>query len=160
VTTMRSRVIPRLGVAAMVVALLPAGAEATSTHDEYVAQVNPICKSATRQAKKIPDRIRQTGNPFIGSLLRAKLYAKLLKRTIRRIARVEPAPGEADAVNAWLGANRRTVRLIHGLLRAVDRGDAPRARKLIRKIVRSQRQSRKRAAALGLPACAKGPRPS
>lgn len=157
---MRSRVIPglALAVAGVSVAVLAPGALATSTHQEYVAQVNPICKNAARQAKKIPNRVKKSGNPFIDALRRTGLYAKLLGRTIRRIAAVEPAPGEEARVKSWLKSDRRTVRLIRRFLRSVKRGDLQRARALIPKIVRSQRKNRKKAAALGLPACSKAAR--
>jgi hypothetical protein len=128
---------------------------ATATHDEYVAKVNPICKSAARQAKKIPSRVGNSGRPLIDALRRANAYAKLLNKTIHRIANVQPAPGEAAQVKAWLDSDRRTVRLIRRFLRAAKHGDFAKARALIPKIVRSQRTNRKRAANLGLPACSK-----
>src|SRR4051812_9490000 len=89
-------------IAAIFTALLAAPALATDTHAQYVAQVNPICKDAARQAKKIPGRITKTGNPFVDALQESRLFGKLLHRTIGRIAAVDPAPGEDAEVNSWL----------------------------------------------------------
>jgi hypothetical protein len=132
-------------------------AQATDTHDEYIAQVNPICKSAARQAKKIPSQIRETGNPFIDGLKRSVLFGKLLGKTISRIAQIQPAPGEEQAVTAWLDEGRREVRLIRQVVAAVKhRKPARRVKVLIKKVGVSQRKGQARAAALGLTVCAGG----
>jgi uncharacterized membrane-anchored protein YjiN (DUF445 family) len=143
-----------LAIAALSTVALSPAALAVSTHQEYVAEVNPICKSAAREAKRIPSRIEKTGNPFIDALQKSALYGKLLSKTIRRIAKVEPAPGEEAAVKAWLDEGRRQARLIRGLLRAVKHGNAKRAKVLIKRIARSQERGRAQVAALGLTACA------
>jgi hypothetical protein len=146
--------------AGLIAAVAAPAALATSTHQEYVAQVNPICKDAARQAKRIPSRIQSTGRPLIDSLRRTEAYANLVSKTIRRIAAVEPAPGEHSQVKSWLDSDRRTVRLIRRFIRAARKGDFAKARGLIPKVVRSQEINRKRAAALGLPACSRGKQPS
>jgi hypothetical protein len=143
--------------AVVVVALAVSATDAlaTSTHDEYVAQVNPICKSASAVAKRKLSRVKSTGNPFIDSLLRARLYGKLLAKTIHHIATVAPAPGEEAAVKSWLDQGRRTVRLINRLLHSFGSNPKPhRVRSLIKQIGISQRNAGAQARTLGLPACA------
>jgi NADPH-dependent ferric siderophore reductase len=158
---MQRRLTPGRTIAVAVVsaAALAPVALATGTHQEYVAQVNPICKSAARQARKIPNQVKPTGRPLVDSLRRSSAYARLLSKTFRRIAAVDPAPGEAAQVKAWLAGSRRTVRLIRSFVRASSRGDFAKAAKLIGKTIRSQRIGQKRARRLGLTACAGSSRP-
>src|SRR3954452_21665393 len=120
-----------LAVAAVAVAITAADAFASATHDEYVAQVNPICKSASAVAKRKLSRVKSTGNGFFDYLLKTRLYGKLLNKTIHNIARVEPAPGEEAAVKAWLDESRRTVRLINQLLASFAHPKAHRVKVLI-----------------------------
>ena len=144
-----------VAIAALTAAILASAALATSTHQEYVAQVNPICKQAARQAKKIQNRNPKTGNALTDYLRRTSAYANLLAKTIHRIANVQPAPGEAAQVNAWLKGDRHTVKLIRSFVAAAHRGDFPKAKSLIPKIVKSQGTNSKRASKLGLTACTK-----
>jgi hypothetical protein len=149
-----------LAIAAWWVAGATSLAQATSSHEEYVAQVNPICKGAAQRAAEKLDRLKSTGDPFFDSLLRARLYGKLLSKAIRHVATVQPPPGEEEAVKAWLDEGRRTVRLIKKLFGSVRKGDARRFRVLSKRIVRAQRVAGARAEALGLPACARGEAPT
>jgi hypothetical protein len=160
---MARRVTPKGAVAVLALACTAALAPvalATSTHQEYVAKVNPICKDAARDAKRIPSRVRPTGRPLVDFLRRTSAYANLLSKALKRIAAVEPAPGEATRVKAWLSSGRRTVRLIRRFVRLSSSGDFGAAKELIRKIVRSQRIGQKRAARLGLPACSRDSQPT
>ena len=144
-----------LAIAGLTAVVTASAALATATHQEYVAQVNPICKDAARQAKRIQNRIPKTGNALTDYLRRTSAYANLLAKTIHRISNVQPAPGEAAQVKAWLKGDRHTVKLIRSFVAAAHRGDFPKGKTLIPKIVKSQRTNAKRAGALGLRACAK-----
>jgi hypothetical protein len=139
------------------VAALAGTAKATDTHEEYVAQVSPICKSAARQAKKIPSRIDETGNAFLDGVQRAALWGKLLSKTIRRIASVDPPPGQEAAVKSWLDEGRRLARLIRKLVGAVKRHEAGRARVLIKRFGMSLSRGQRKATKLGLTACVREP---
>src|SRR3954452_475874 len=132
-----------MAAAVLMVAALASTALATSTHAEYVSKVNPICKETSRQAKRIPSRIQSTGRPLIDALRRTEAYRKLLVKAIQRISAVEPAPGEAAQVKAWIKSDRHTVRLIRGFIRAASNGDFAKARALIPKFLKSQRVNRK-----------------
>jgi hypothetical protein len=149
-----------LAVVALAASVAATDALATSTHDEYVAQVNPICKSASAVAKRKLDKLNGTGDPFVDFLLRARLYSKLLDKTIHHIAMVPPAPGEEAAVKSWLDEGRKTVRLINKLLRSF--GPHPSVRKvksLLKRIGVAQRRSVNKATNLGLTACSAQKRP-
>jgi hypothetical protein len=147
-----------LGIVALCAVAAAATAQATSTHDEYVAQVNPICKSAAKVAKRKLDHVKSTGNPFFDYLLRARLYGKLLGKAIHHIATVPPVPGEEAQVKSWLDEGRRTVRLINRLLGLFGHHpSAHRVKSLLKQIGVSQRAASRQASALGLRACS-GPK--
>jgi hypothetical protein len=143
----------------LMLAVLAPAAQGTTTHAEYVAQVNPICKSAARQAKKIPSQIKPTGDRFADFLLRAQRFGKLLGKTTKRIAAVAPAPGEEAAVRSWIKGLRQQKRLIDRYLRAVGHGNAKEALAFGERTARAERRNRRRAANLGLPACSGGDQP-
>jgi hypothetical protein len=150
--------IGKRGMALAAVALsgaIFATAAAAMTHDEYVAQVNPICKRAAPALKRIPSRIRHTGNPFIDSLEEAILYGKLLGKTLNKIERIPPAPGDEAAVAAWIGEGRNVTRSIKAEFRAFLHGKPKRVKVMIKRIVVSQRRASADAAALGLTACSR-----
>jgi len=154
------RVRASLALVAIAAAVAATSAFATATHEEYVAQVNPICKDASAVAKRKLDKLKPSGNPFVDFLLRSRLYAKLLDKTISRIATVPPAPGEEAAVASWLDEGRTTVHLINKLLHSF--GPHPsvhKVRVLLKQIHIAQGRSVKKAKALGLTACAAQKRP-
>jgi hypothetical protein len=154
------RGLPRAAVAAALLgALVSAPAALAVTHDEYVAQVNPICKNAAEQAKRIPDRIKSTGDPTADSFLETAAFGKLLGRTARRIAAVEPAPEDAVRVDVWIDGLLRQKRLIDRFIRSIARGKRKRAKVLIKRIGNAERMNRTNAANLGLLACTTGGHP-
>ncbi len=142
-----------LGVALVVV--LASTAFAAATHDEYVSQVNPICKRAAPGLKRIPSRIRHTGNPFIDSLEESILYGKLLGKALNKIERIPPAPGDEALVAAWIGEGRSVTRYIKAEFRAFLHGKPKRVKVMIKRIVVHQRRAASYAAALGLTACSR-----
>jgi hypothetical protein len=144
---------PTIAALAVATAAPASIASAATTHEEYVAQVNPICKDATRQAKKIPSQIKPTGDPFVDSLLVTQRFGKLLGRTTRRIAEVAPAPGEEAAVSSLVDGLRWQKRLIDRYLRAIGHGKPKRAKVLTKRIARVEQRNREMAAKLGLTAC-------
>jgi hypothetical protein len=143
----------------LMLAVLAPATQAATTHAEYVAQVNPICKDATRQAKRIPSQIKPTGDRFTDFLLATQRFGKLLGKTTRRIAAVAPAPGEEAAVRRLIDGLRQQRRLIRRYLRAVGHGDAKQAIALAERTARIEQRNRRRAANLGLPACSSGDQP-
>jgi hypothetical protein len=154
------RGLPRAAVgAALVAALVSAPAALAFTHDEYVAQVNPICKDAAEKAKRIPDRIKSTGDPTADSFLATEAYGKLLGRTARRIAAVEPPPEDAAQVKIWIDGLHRQTRLIKRFIRSIARGQRKKAKVLIKRIGKAERINRSNAADLGLTACTTGGQP-
>jgi hypothetical protein len=144
-----------LAIAALASAVFAASALATATQADYVAQVNPICKNAAPAVKRIPSRIKKTGNPFIDSLQESVLYGRLLAKTLDKIERVPPAPGEEAAVQSWLTDGHLEVRYIKGLFRAFIHGKPKRAKVMIKRIVKAQTRASAKAAALGLTACSR-----
>jgi hypothetical protein len=147
-----------LGAVAAVAILAPMAVAAT-THDEYVAQVSPICKDAARQAKRIPKKIKSTGDPTADSLLATKAFGKLLAKTTRRIAAVQPDPMDADATRAWIKGLRLQKSQIDRFLSSIAHGNAKLAKTLIKRISATEQTNRKRAAQLGLTACTSGGHP-
>jgi hypothetical protein len=133
--------------------LLPPAALGTDTHAEYVAQVNPICKSAERQAARNEKRIKPSGDPRTDFLRRVQAFGRLLGKTTKRIAAVDPAPGEEAAVRRWIAGLRQQKRLIDRYLRAGIRGDAMQAMALAERTARVEKRNRKQARRLGLTAC-------
>jgi hypothetical protein len=126
---------------------------ATATHDEWVAQINPICKDASGQLRRIQAKAKPTGNRYNDFLLATKRFGKLLGRTTKRIAAVQPAPGEEAVVASWIEGLRRQKRLIDRFLRAVGHGKARTANRITKRLVRVERRNRQQAANLGLVAC-------
>jgi hypothetical protein len=138
------------------IALSAPMAFAATTHDEYVAQVSPICKDAAQAAKRIPKKIKSTGDPTADSLLATKAFGKLLAKTTRRIAAIQPDPADADAARAWIKGLRLQKSQIDTFLSAIAHGNAKLAKSMIRRISATERRNGKRAANLGLTACARG----
>jgi hypothetical protein len=151
-----ARAIPGLVLA---LALLAPPALGAATHAEYVAQVNPICSNAKRQAAKIPSQIKPTGNRFTDFLLRIQRFGKLLGKTTKRIAAVTPAPGEETAVSKWIAGLRQQKRLIERYLRAVGHGNVKQANNSTRRIARVEKRNQRAAGRLGITACASGDQP-
>jgi hypothetical protein len=146
-------------VAVFVTALaLASVALAAATHEEYVAQVNPICKQAAHQAKKLREKTPSTGNRFTDFLLATQRFGKLLGRTTHRIAAVPPAPVDEVAVRRWIKGLRQQKRLIDRYLSAINHGNVRAARSAARKTPRVAGRNQKLAARLGLRACARGTR--
>jgi hypothetical protein len=144
-----------LAVVAIAIAVTTTNAMATATHDDYVAQVNPICKQASVVAKRKLNKVRRTGNGFVDYLLRARLYGKLLNKVIKHIATVPPAPGEETAVQFWLDQGRKTVQLINQLLHSFGpHTSVHRVKALVKHIGVAQNRAATQAANLGLTACA------
>jgi hypothetical protein len=152
--------LPKGAVAAALLApLLTAPVAIAVTHDEYVAQVNPICKDAAEKAKRIPDRIKSTGDPTADSFLATEAYGKLLGRTARRIAAIEPPAEEAAQVKIWIDGLQRQTRLIKRFIRSIARDQRKKAKVLIKRIGKAERINRSNAAHLGLIACTTGGQP-
>src|SRR5688572_26327893 len=82
-------------------ALLASTATGAATHAQYVAEVNPICKKAGEAIARIPQKIEPSGDPAFDAYRGGLLFSKLLGKTTRRIAAVEPPPEDAVAVRSW-----------------------------------------------------------
>jgi hypothetical protein len=142
-----------LGV--VLVVALASAAFAATTHDEYVSQVNSICKGAAPALKRIPKKIKKTGNPVIDRLQESVLFGKLLTKALNKIEAVPPAPGDEAAVATWIAEGRHEAHLIKNLLNAFIHGKAKRYKVLTKRILISQHRSSLEAAALGLTACSR-----
>ena len=149
----------RSGVAAIAASVVLLGgassALAVATHQEYVNTVNPICKDAAKSVKRIPKKIRPSGDPGFDAYRAGLLFSKILGNTTRRIAAVDPPPEDTPAVGAWIDGLRRQKRLTDRALRAAKEGQVGKARTLGGRVTKLEKRNARRAAALGLPACAR-----
>jgi hypothetical protein len=135
-----------LTAAVIVAAVSAAPAWAASTRAEYVAQVDPICKSAhnkqrpiIRALKRKARQLRKRGidlevpsKQVIGLVHRFYTPIIDIARTENdQIAAVSPAPGDESTVARWVQQRSATVNLFEGALRAFTHGKQVRSKKLI-----------------------------
>jgi hypothetical protein len=137
-------------------ALLASSATGAATHAEYVNQVTPICKKAGEAVDRIPNKIKPSGDPGFDSYRGGLLFSKILGKTTRRIAAVEPPPEDAAEVASWISGLRQQKRLIDRSLRAAKNGELSKAAAIARKVSRVEKQNLKKALALDLNACGGG----
>jgi hypothetical protein len=110
-----------LAIAVIALAIGAGTASAATTRAEWVAQVDPICQSASKPAgsaakgyfKTLNRAGKHTKNPKQLSHVLTAASLKFLRRlatiysTItERVAVVPPEPGDVGAVNAWLDGRR------------------------------------------------------
>lgn len=149
------RALIAVSISLAVLAVVAPSAAAVATHEEYVSTVNPICKDAARAADRIPKKIRPSGDPGFDAYRAGLLFSKILGRTTRRIAAVDPPPEDQQAVDTWIDGLRRQKRLIDASLRAAKKGQIGKARALGGRVTKIEKRNARRAAALDLPACAR-----
>jgi hypothetical protein len=142
-------------VAVLVASVVTSSAFATTTREEYAGQVNQICKQGGRQAKKSIAKLRPTGNPALDQYREGVRFNKVFGRTVRRIAAVDPAPGDEVTVARLVDGLRRQKRLTDKILRAFKRQKLGRVGVLSRKLQRVRRVGEQDARALGLTGCLK-----
>jgi hypothetical protein len=137
-------------------ALLASTATGATTHAQYVAEVNPICKKAGKAINRIPNKIEPSGDPAFDAYRAGLLFSKVLGKTTRRIAAVEPPPEDVAAVQTWLSGLRRQKRLIDRSLRAAKNGQLNKAAAIAGKVSKIEGRNQRNARDLGLSACAGG----
>ena len=141
-------------IAATAVLAVPAwGQTTTTTKAEYVGEVNPICKDSRGDAKRARRKAGGSGDPVVDFIRKTVAYQRVFKRTVRRIAAVEPPPEIAEPVDDWVDVLRRTKRLTDRFIRAAKRGNAAASVRLVKKISKAQTRSSKKAKSLGLNRC-------
>lgn len=139
--------------AVLAIAVLASPASAVETHKQYVAAVNPICKDFSQAAKRIPKKVRATGDPVVDFIRRTSRYSRIFGNTIERISRVKPPASDRKAVKDWRGGLVRQKKLIDAFIVAAKRRDGARASELGKKVAKVERQNARKADRLGLPAC-------
>lgn len=127
-------------MATAALAVAASSASAAATRAEYLAQVEPICQAANKQAKKQARKINRQLKKSLGKaetqaknkkpgqifadifvLVIIKLVGpenRLFERTTAQIAAVPPAPGDEAAVTAWLAGRTESTELVWQALRA------------------------------------------
>lgn len=129
---------------------------AATTHQEYVDEVNPICKDANGDVKRIPKKIKPSDDPGAEAYREARLFSKIIGRTARKIERVDPIPEDKAAVDDYTDTLRELKRVIDRSLRAGKNGKLGKSQALAKRVAKLLERSARQAAALGLSACAKG----
>jgi hypothetical protein len=142
-------------VGLIAIAVVAASAAAVPTHAEYVDRVNPICKRAAQAVSRIPKKIRPSGDPGFDAYRAGLLFSKILGRTTRKIAAVDPPGEDAQAVRAWIDGLRQQKRLTDRSLRAAKNGRVGQSAALGQRVAKLEDRNARRASALGLPACAR-----
>jgi len=125
----------------------------TTTQAQYVDEVNPICKDSRGDAKRARRKVGRTGNPGVDFIRKTVAFQRVFKRTVRKIAAVEPPPVIAEPVDDWVDVLRRTKRLTDQFIRAAKRGNAAASVRLVKKVSKAQTRSSKKAKRLGLDRC-------
>jgi hypothetical protein len=133
-----------LTAATLACAAAPAPAGAAATRAEYLAQIEPVCREANEEAKRIA---RQTNRALKKRLRKASQQAKngksgkeigdiftliiikqaapenrLFERTTALIRSVPPAPGDEAVVTAWLAGRDTSSGLVREAIRAGKAG--------------------------------------
>jgi hypothetical protein len=139
-------------------AVLAASAVAL-THDEWVAEVNPICKSEQRKVNKIRKET-STGSPIDRAVTSGKRFSKVRAKTIRQVREFKPPPEDAALAKKWRQGLALQKRAIDDFVSAIGDRDRGEAGATIRKFFRVGAKNREKAAKLGLPACARRANPS
>jgi hypothetical protein len=141
-------------IAATAVLATPAwGQTTTTTKAQYVDEVNPICKDSRGDAKRARRKAGRTGNPGVDFIRKTVAFQRVFKRTLRRIAAVEPPAEIAEPVGDWVDALRRTKRLTDQFIRAAKAGNGAASVRLVKKISKAQTQSSNKAKRLDLDRC-------
>lgn len=84
----------------------------------------------------------------------AKRTLPLYEDALRRLQALEPPSRDADAVRAWLAADRRVARAVRDVADAAQRRDFPEVNAAASRAQLAGSQSRRAAAGLGLHVCA------
>jgi hypothetical protein len=95
----------------------------------------------------------RTGNPGVDFIRKTVAFQRVFKRTLRRIAAVEPPAEIAEPVGDWVDALRRTKRLTDQFIRAAKAGNGAASVRLVKKISKAQTQSSNKAKRLDLDRC-------
>lgn len=140
-------------VASAAVAVFASPAMGVETHKEYVAEVNPVCKHFSAAVKRIPKRVRPTGDPVVDFIRETAVFSKIFGKTIVRIRAVKPPASDRKAVKRWTGGLVRQNKLIRAFIVAAKRRDGVRATARGKKVAKVERRNARKARRIGLPAC-------
>lgn len=125
-----------LAVAALLAFAVPALA-GEITREEYVAAVEPICKTNTEANEKILAGVR--AKVKAGRLKAASRQfaaaARALKRTRLELLRVEKPPADAARLTRWLKSVKREVELFEAVARKLAHGEATAAQKMVVRLI-------------------------
>jgi hypothetical protein len=102
------------GLAALAIAVVPAGAAAAPTREQYIAQADPICQAtidAQRQAagKGVTGPLNQGKYKLAGRNLRRIIAA--FSPGVEQIAALESPSADAQLIGTWVSSLRAQVPL-------------------------------------------------
>lgn len=95
------------------------------TRSEYVARVEPICRSETaahQDALRGVEAMVRRGQ-LRRAAPRVKRAAAALRSAVARIAAVPPPPADATRLSRWIGFAREGVSLLGEMATDLERGD-------------------------------------
>jgi len=143
-----------LAAALAVLGVVPPAAVAADTHAEFVSEANDVCVDLNRRGKRIARKVPPGDDRFAEKLIELSRFNKALGKTIKRLRRIEPAPGFEQPVDSWLDGLRKQRRLSDRYVRSVKRGRRKAALVALRRGSRVAEKNARKAAKLNLDDCA------
>ncbi len=113
------------------------------TRDEYVARVEPICRSETAAHQNVLRGVEEMvkSGKFRQAAPRVKRAATALQQAVRRIATVPPPPADAARLSHWIGFAKGGVSLLRKMASDLQRGDRRDAQGLANQLLREARRA-------------------
>lgn len=124
-------------VAMLVLAVPSFAAETERERDEYVRQVEPICKANTEANQKIlagvrskvkSGKLKAASRQFAGA-------ARALKRTWRELSAVEKPAADAAKLTKWLRSVKTEAQLFEEVAAKLAKGQKGAAQKMVVRLV-------------------------
>lgn len=122
---------------------MPAGAATDGARDQYVAKLDPICKSDAQRNSKVLRGTRRMvlKNQFRPAARRFARVANNFQRTLARARKIAPPASDRATVNRWLKQLQGNVRLIRQMSRAVGKGQKGKAQRLEAQLARNTQRA-------------------